>query len=425
MPNISKERGKKKVSNKKKIKINESPVKSINKDDTSMIVMDNIQMSNILSDVEKVYKSYIGKGITTDERNKLVENSKDYILKTCNAVDYSVFFTNGEEDSNIIFLCSAINAYKKIRKIKPHVIISSVEHESIATYINSLKDSDQIEVTFIKPNIYGCVLSEYISKIIKPNTCCVSITHINHELGSVNNIEKISKFLHDKKIPLHSDCTYLFGKHKLDLEKINTDAITISFDKINGPLGIGAIIIRNNLLNGYKLSEHSLTLENKQIPNIPLIMAAIESVKLCLSNRSNKNKKLLKTRNNIINKLSKKYQMISYTDYLNLDSPPLENNKSKNKLIILGPPINNESYYTPSILSVILLNIKNKSNTIIKKELEKKNIILGIPDPKYSYVFDEIKIPKDIQQYILRISISDNLTHTNIDKFVSALGKII
>jgi cysteine sulfinate desulfinase/cysteine desulfurase-like protein len=393
------------------------------KKNNNLIILDNINISSMCSNIEKIYKKNIG-NLNPTTHNKIIKDSKDSLLKTCNGgSEYTLFFTSGESNSNVVFLCSAVNAYKKIRKIKPHVLISSVEHESIIKYANSLKDSDQIELTYIKPNIYGCILSEYITAAIKPNTCCVSISYINHELGSVNNIEKISEILHEKKIPLHTDCSYLFGKHKLDLQKTNVDAATITFDKINGPACIGAIIIKNDLLHGYKLSEHSLTLENKQPMNIPAIIASVEAVKQSLNNRNNKNQKLLKYRKDIIDKLSKRYQLITYSDYINLDTPPLETSKSKNKLIILGPPPSNESYYTPSILAFILINSKNKTNIQIKKELEKKCIMVSTPDD--TYVYDEIKIPKDIQQFIIRISISDMISQDQINKFISTIQKII
>lgn len=432
--NVSKKKSDKK-SNKKsnsKYKINKKTRKSKNPTEKKVshcgiIHLDNVISSTLCPSAEKAYKKNFGKlSLIPSEREKFVKTSKDYLLKLCNAEkDYSIFFTSGEIESNRIFLCSAVNAYKKIRKVKPHIVVSSVEHESMLKYANSLRDSGQIDLTYIKPNIYGCILSEHIDSAIKPNTCCVSITYINHELGSVNNIEKISKILHEKRIPLHTDCTYLFGKHKLDMIKTNIDSATISFDKINGPVGLGAIIIKNDLLEGYQLYDHSSTLDNKRTQNIPAISSAIESVKYSLINRKAKNKKLLKFRKEIINKLSTKYQLMSYSDYINSDMPPLETAKSKNKLIVLGPPTNNESYYTPSILSLALINSKGKTGENIKKELEKKNIIIGVPDVEKNYIYNEIKMPKDVQNFIIRISLSDYVSQVDINKFINDLKKLL
>jgi cysteine sulfinate desulfinase/cysteine desulfurase-like protein len=394
----------------------------------NVIYLDNVNSSSLCTNAEKIYKKSISnKSIKPYEKSKIVKDAKEYLLKICNSDNqYSIFFTSGDIESNTIFLCSTVNAYKKIRKIKPHIVISAVENQAIIKYANSLKDSGQIDLTYIKPNIYGCILSEHVISSIKPNTCCVFITYINKELGSVNNIEKISNLLHEKKIPLHSDCTYLFGKHKLDLKKTNIDAATITFDKISGPVGLGAIIIKNDLLTGYKLHEHSATLENKRNENIPAISSAIESVKYSLTNRKIKNAKLLKFRKEIITKLSAKFQLIVYSDFINSDEPPLEeSSKSKNQLIVLGPPTNNESYFTPSILSIALITNKNKSGLDIQTELEKKDIIIGVPEIDSIHIYNEIKMPKEIQNNIIRISLSDDLSQQDINKFITALQKIL
>jgi cysteine sulfinate desulfinase/cysteine desulfurase-like protein len=411
--------------NSKPLKINASNTysSSIPQKEKSVLNLDIVNSSTVCNRSEKLYKKYLGTVIKPSEKNKIINESKQYLLKICNSNNlYSLFFTSGISESNMLFLYTTVNAYKKMRKLKPHVIISSVENESIIKYANSLKDSDQIDLTFISPNIYGCILSEHITKLLKPNTCCVLITYINQELGSVNNIEKISSFLHEKKVPLHSDCGNLFGKHKLDLLKTNMDAVSISFNKINGPIGIGAIIIKNTLIAGYKLYEHSTILENNGIINIPAIISSVESVKYSLLNRNIKNATILKFRNEIINKLGKFNEMILYSDYIKSDEPPLD---AKNKIIILGPPISNESYYTPSILSLLIKSKKNITAVDIQIALEKRNIIIGVPNINSIIIYDEIKMKKEDQKFVIRISLSDQINQSDINYFIIEFQKII
>jgi len=232
--------------------------------------------------------------------------------------------------------------------------------------------------------------------------------------------------LHEKKIPLHCDCTYLFGKHKLDLKRTNIDTATIAFDKINGPVGVGALIIRNDLYNGYKLYEHSITLKGNRTPNIPAIASAVEAFRISLINRKKKNKKLLKFRNEIINKLSEKCQTMTFANFMKSDAPPLEESKkSKNKLVILGPPTSNESYYTPSILSLVLISDKKKSGLDIKTDLEKKGIIIGVPDLDNNFMYKEIGMPWEALKHIIRISLSDDIKQNDVNKFVAAIKCVI
>lgn len=393
------------------------------------IYLDNITSSVLCPRAEQSYKKNINTTPKTpSDKLKIMNESKKYLLDICGTTseDYSVYFTSGEIESNRIMLCCAVHAYKKIRQVIPHVVISSVEHGSILTYAKSLYDSGQIELSIIKPNTYGCILSNSVFEAVKSNTCLVLITYINHELGSVNNIEKISSILHEKYIPLHSNCTCIFGKHTLDLGKVHIDSVTISFDKLNGPVGVGALIVNNKFFDGYKLDEHSTTLENKREYDIASISASIESTKFSLIGRKNKNKKILKFRNEIIDQLGEKCQTMTFANFMKSDAPPLEEtSKSKNKLVILGPPTNNESYYTPSILSLVIISAKKKTGEVLQAELEKKGIVIGLPDLSKNNMYNEIGMPEEAQKYIIRISLPDDLTQQKITKFLTTLKGII
>jgi len=419
-----------------------SSIKNIKEKDLckDIIFMDNVH-TNYLCHTS--YKSKINNNIKPIEKENQITRYKDDLLSILNTTsdEYSVFFTSDEIESNNLILSTCINAYKKIRKIKPHVVISSVESDSIIKHANSLKDSNQIELSIIQSNSYGCILSQNIDKYAKDNTCLFMISYINSKIGSVNNINKISNILHEKKIPLHSDCSFLLGNHNLDLSNNTIDSITLSFDKINAPLGLGAVIIRNQLLDGYKLKEHSVILDNKKNIDLGLIETAINLLKNKLKDRKKKNLKLLKYRNQIINSIGKKCQILTFANFMKSDEPPLDEDKHKlNKLVILGPPIDNNSYYTPSILSFIIINDKKRDNIYIKEELEKNNIIIGIPSYNISDIddfsndhntsnkkdfYDNIGIPIDAKKYIINISINDNLSQNNIDYFINKLYKII
>jgi cysteine sulfinate desulfinase/cysteine desulfurase-like protein len=366
---------------------------------------------------EKNYKDHMK---PSPNNEKIIKECKEHILKVCNGIKYSVYFTSGETESNRIILCCAINAYKKLRKTKPHILISAIEHDSIIKYAKSMEDSDQVELTIIQPNIYGCILSDNIHKHIKPNTCLVSIMYVNHELGSVNNITKIGEYLHNKQIPLHSDCTHLFGKHALDVMKNNIDAATISFDTIHGSIGSGALIINDDFFTGYKLSEHSTTLVTKT-KNIPAVASALAAIKCSLMNRKKKNEKILKLRKDLVEKLGKFCQIVNYANFLKSDDPPLDS-EEKTKIILLGPPLDNESYYVPGILSMAVLS-KKKVN--IQKELEKKNIKIRSGYGDNEYVYDAITAPKEVKDSVIHITITDAISPANIDKLAKCMKKIL
>ena len=140
-----------------------------------------------------------------------------------------------------------------------------------------------------------------------------------------------------------------------------------------------------------------------------------------LKDRANKNKKQLHMRKYFIESLNKTYEFISYADYINSDAPPLEDTHNKIKIITLGPPVNNESYYTFSILSIIFLcDISAKE---IKDKLEKKNILINIPDIGNSseILYKEMNMETKLKNNIVRFFIHDGISQANIDTLIKEL----
>lgn len=192
--------------------------------------------------------------ILSKPSRKLIEMSKEYILKHCNldSNKYTVLFTSGGTEANCISIRSIISEYGRTHKVKPHVIISSIEHNSIIDCCNQLVCNKIIELTMIKPNIDGIVNPDKIEHAIKKNTCLISIMYANNEIGSINPIGQIGKIAKKYKIPFHSDAVQAFGKYKIDMKKLNIDMLSASFHKLYCPLGIGLLIINNHLIHSEK-----------------------------------------------------------------------------------------------------------------------------------------------------------------------------
>ena len=139
-----------------------------------------------------------------------------------------IFFTSGGTESNNL----ALIGYALRNKNKGnHIIASSIEHDSV---INPLKFLSSIgfEISLVEPDGRGIINPEDVSKLIKDNTILVSIMHINNEIGSINDIQRISQSVksHNNNVIFHSDCVQSFGKY--DIKNLNADLVTFSSHKI-------------------------------------------------------------------------------------------------------------------------------------------------------------------------------------------------
>ena len=76
-------------------------------------------------------------------------------------------------------------------------------------------------------------------------------------------------------------------------------------------------------------------------------------------------------------------------------------------------------------ISERVLRINNLGSEDIKKDLEKKDIIIGVPSFESITLYNEIKMNKIEQKNIIRISLSDDISQLEINTFVTELQKII
>jgi cysteine sulfinate desulfinase/cysteine desulfurase-like protein len=201
-------------------------------------------------------------------------------------------------------------------------------------------------------------------------------------------------------------------------------------------MGLGMLVISNQLIEGYGLTGQISGTQQKQMrggtENVPSVAASVAAVASTFENRSTKNKKMLKLKKQIIFGIEQELQRGSYKMYFAKKKP------TENEFIVLGPECNG-SHINPNILPNTLLFsfVKNKEfenkeykpfcNINIKKELDKKNIIISIgsacstSDAKASHVLYSIKAPDKIKQGVLRVSLSDNTTSAEVSTFVTAL----
>lgn len=366
---------------------------------------------------------------------QLIDGASKFMLKHCGTTDkkYTVLWTSGASESNCLILRSVAEAFKLHKGITPHIITSATEHKSIIQCCNSLQNAGTASITFIEPNAYGCVSPTLVASAITSNTALVSIMAANNEIGCINNIKEIGKLVHSKEVPFHTDAVQVFGKYRILLPKSNVDALSMSFHKVYGPMGLGMLIINNQLIEGYGLKGQISGTQQKSLrggtENVPAIAGAVASIQATFNNRNEKNKKLLKLKKQIIYELEQELPRGSYKRYFAKDAP------TENEFILLGPEDGFTNQTLPNTL--LLAFVKNKEfegkefkrlcNTKIKTDLNKKGIIVSIgsacstSSEKASHVLYAIKAPDKIRQGVIRVSLSDSNTPAEVSIFTKTV----
>jgi cysteine desulfurase len=125
-----------------------------------------------------------------------------------------------------------------------HIVISAIEHPSV---LAAAKASGKA-VNIAPVDEYGRVKTAELQALLgKPNTL-VSIMLANNETGVVQDVAEIVSVTQQAGALLHVDAVQAFGKRPVNFGILGVDMVTIAAHKVGGPVGVGALIVRDGLV---------------------------------------------------------------------------------------------------------------------------------------------------------------------------------
>jgi cysteine desulfurase len=344
--------------------------------------------------------------------------------------EYRVVFTSGATESNTTALHMLVNAFSRITNdagARPSVVASAVEHKSVIETLHAYVAANRCDVVFVRPNIYGVVQLSAIAASLSGTTCVCCVMAANNETGAVNDIDGMADRCHHeaRTVPMMTDITQLIGRRPIPTK---ADILTTSFHKFHGPHGIGALIIRRDLISGYHLEP--LIYGSQEFclrggtENVAGIIGATVALEETMRGYTDRAAKLATMRQRLIDGVCAAWTCVNY--HTLLKSGPTDD--SETRVVILGPDNDHLEYTLPNVvLMSVLQNHRKFCNVNLRRDLDEAGFIVGIgsacltSSPKASHVLDAIYAPPAVKRGVIRISFDETLTAEKIERFVAAL----
>jgi cysteine desulfurase len=156
-----------------------------------------------------------------------------------------VNFTPGEtEANNLSIMGTALALREKARKI----VVSEVEPVNVLQVVEMLQKTG-FTATKIPVDREGFLNLERLGEVIDHETALVSLSTVNHEIGTVQPIKEAVEIVQDKnrETVFHTDASDAYGKVPFDVQDLGVDMATVSSYKILGPRGIGCLYVKEGV----------------------------------------------------------------------------------------------------------------------------------------------------------------------------------
>ena len=323
------------------------------------------------------------------ESKRILDESRKAIADTLRASPSEIFFTSGgTESDNWAILCGA----ESRKRQGSHVISSLVEHDAVLESLKIL-ETRGFEVTRLAPSE---LTVSGVLNALREDTILVSLMMVNNEIGAVTDIGAISEAM--KKAGstalLHTDAVQAYLKLPIDTRRLGADLISLSAHKIHGPKGAGALYIKQDtklppLISGGG-QESGKRSGTEALPSIAAFAAAASEGFASMT------ESVIEMRGNLEHAIGR----------LSTENP---------SLIVNGAD-------SPNILSVSLPGYKSE---VLMSYLDSRGVYVSKGSAckrgARSHVLEAMKLPANVIDGTLRVSLSRFTTRAEIDYFCDVL----
>ena len=238
---------------------------------------------------------------------RAIEDARKKVAILINCEPTEIYFTSsGSESDNTAIKGIAYQNYNK----GMHIITSKIEHPAVLNTCHTL-EKQGFKVTYLDVDKEGFIDLEQLINSIRHDTILITIMFANNEIGTIQNVEEISKIAKIYNIIFHTDAVQACGNIPIDVKKMGIDMLSLSGHKLHAPKGVGAVYVKKGIeFTKFIDGGHQEKDKRASTENVPGIVGLGKACELANSNMSQHIEKLTNLRNYYISEVEKKIENI-------------------------------------------------------------------------------------------------------------------
>ncbi|MBS7530005.1 cysteine desulfurase [Hazenella sp. IB182353] len=326
-----------------------------------------------------------------------IDHARDQVANGLNTKANHIVFTSGGTEADNLAVMGVAQAERS--NGKNHIITTQIEHHAVLDTCRYLETLGY-EITYLPVDRTGRMDLNDLKTAITERTALISIMYGNNEVGTLQPIREIGELAKEKGIIFHTDAVQALGVKKLDVNDLPVDLLTITGHKINGPKGIGALYIKDNL----KIIPRTFggSQERRKRPGTENILGIIglgQAVEIAVKNQEQNEQRLDELRNHFLQALDIhhiQYVMngnreLTLPHILNISFPGMDTETLLMNLDMVGIACSSGSACTSGTLEVShVLEAMNLSKQITKSAV-RFSLGLGTKTAEIDYTVQQIQ----------------------------------